>query len=81
MLARPAMAPTFNIVSRLLDTVTGKTTEMDLDTIRSFTISTADKLVSDSLHAVAQIAEYGSELLADGDKISLAFLPLRRSDV
>jgi len=69
MSARPAMAPIFNIVSRLLSIIAGKATEMDLDSIRRFTISKADEVIKGSLRAIAQIAKYGSELIADGDRI------------
>ncbi len=69
MLVRPAMAPVFNIVSRLLGTIAGKSTEMDLDSIRRLTISKSDEVVTRSLQAIAQIAEYGSGLIADADKI------------
>jgi len=69
MSARPAMAPVFNIVAHLLDVISGKVAEMELDSVRHFAISKADEVVSDSLQAIAQIAQYGSELIADGDKI------------
>lgn len=65
--AHPAMAPLFNITSRLLDATAGAM--MDLATIRQLVISRADELISDSLQAVARIARYGSELIADGDRI------------
>ena len=67
--ARPAMAPIFNIVSRLLNTIIRKAKGRDLDSIRRLAVSRADELISDSLQAVAQIAQYGSRLIADGDKI------------
>jgi len=69
MSARPAMAPIFNIVSGLLNKVAGKAEGMDLDSVRRFTVSKADEAISDSLWAIAQIARYGSGLIADGDKI------------
>ena len=69
MSARPAMAPVFNIVSRLLSDIAGKATEMELDSIRRFTISRADEVIKGSLQAIVQIAKYGAELIADGDKI------------
>ena len=69
MSARPAMAPVFNIVSRLLGMIAEKSTETDLDSIRRLTISKADEAITHSLQAVAQIAEYGSGLIANGDKI------------
>ena len=69
MSARPAMAPVFNIIARLLDAISGKVVAMDLDSVRHFAISKADEVVSDSLQAIAQIAQYGSQLIADGDKI------------
>jgi len=69
MTARPAMAPVFNIVNRFLGAVSEKPREMDLDSARRFTISKADKLVNDSLQSIAQIAQLGSELIANGDRI------------
>ena len=67
--ARPAMAPIFNMVTRFLSAVSEKGVEMDLDSIRHLAISKADEIIKDSLQAVAQIAKYGSELIADGDRI------------
>ena len=69
MSARPAMAPVFNIVNGLLNTIAGKATEMELDSIRRFTMSRADEVIKGSLEAIVQIAKYGSELIADGDRI------------
>lgn len=69
MSARPAMAPVFNIVSRLLGKISGKSIEMDLASIRQLTIAKADEAINDSLQAVAQIARFGSELIASGDTI------------
>ena len=69
MSARPAMAPVFNIVNGLLNTIAGKATEMELDLIRRFTISRADEVIRGSLEAIAQIAKYGSELIAGGDRM------------
>jgi len=64
---RPAMAPIYNMVSRMLSTITG--TAMDLDTIRQLTISRADELISGSLEALALITGHGSELIADNESI------------
>lgn len=69
MSARPAMAPLFNIVSGLLKAISEKSAEIELDLVKRLTISKADEVVNGSLQAIAQIAEYGSELIADGDKI------------
>ena len=69
MSARPAMAPIFNIVSGLLNSIAGKATAADLDSIRQLAISKADEAIKASLQAVARIAEYGSQLIADGDKV------------
>ncbi len=69
MSTRPAMAPVFNIVSHLLGKISEKATEMGLDSIRRLTISKADEVVNGSLQAIAQIAQFGSELIADGDRI------------
>jgi len=69
MLVRPAMAPVFNIVSRLLSIIAEKSTEIDLDSIKHLTISKADEVTNNSLQAIAQIAEHSSGLIADGDRI------------
>ena len=69
MSARPAMAPIFNIVSSLLKSILEKSTAMDLKSFKQFAISRADEVVKDSLQAVAQIAEYSSELIVDSDRI------------
>jgi len=69
MSARPAMAPIFNMVNGLLKAISEKSAEIELDLVKHFTISKADEVVNGSLQAVAQIAEHGSELIADGDKI------------
>ena len=67
--ARPAMAPLFNIVNRLLSIVSAEAMGMDLNSIRRLTIDKADEVIKDSLQAIAQIAKYGSELIAGGDII------------
>ena len=69
MSARPAMAPAFNIVARLLKAVSEKSVEMDLPSIRRFAISRAEEVIGESLQAIAQIARYGAELITDGDRI------------
>ena len=66
---RPAMAPLFNIVNRLLSIVSAKATGMDLSSIRRLTFDKADEVIKDSLQAIAKTAKYGSELIADGDMI------------
>ncbi len=67
MSARPAMAPLFNIVSRLLEAIPEEAGTADLDSVRRFSISRADEVVRDSLQAVARIARFGSELIIGGD--------------
>jgi translation initiation factor eIF-2B subunit delta len=69
MSARPAMAPVFNIVARLLKAVSEKSVEMDLPSIRRFAISRAEEVIGESLQDIAQIARYGAELIAKGDRI------------
>ena len=69
MSTRPAMAPVFNIVSRLLESISEKSMGMDCDSIRHFTISKADEMINGSLQAVAKIAKYGAELIVDGDRV------------
>jgi len=67
--ARPAMAPVFNIVNRLLSIVSAEAVGMDLSSIRRLTVYQADEVIKDSLQAIAQIAKYGSELITGGDRI------------
>ncbi len=69
MSARPAMAPLYNIVSRLLNRVATNAEGLDLDSIKLITLAKADELIKDSLEAVARIAQFGSELIAGGDTI------------
>ncbi len=69
MSARPAMAPISNIISHLLSTIAEKAAKTDLDSIKQFTISRVDKVITDSLQAIAKIAEQGSALIANGDRI------------
>lgn len=69
MSARPAMAPIFNIVSRFLNALSGVAGEAGLDEAKSLALSRADELTQASLQATAQVASYGSRLIADGDRI------------
>ncbi len=69
MSARPAMAPVFNIVSRLLGIIAENSTEADLDSIRQLIVARADEAIKDSLQAITKIAEHGVGLIADGDRI------------
>lgn len=69
MSARPAMAPLFNIVGRFLGALSRLSPDETLDIVKSFALSRADELASASLQAVARIVNYGSELIADGDRI------------
>ena len=69
MAARPAMAPVYNIVNRLLKAISTKSTEMDLPSIRQLIITKTDGAVKDSQQAVNRIARFGSKLITDGDII------------
>jgi ribose 1,5-bisphosphate isomerase len=69
MSARPAMAPVFNIVSRLLDAISEETIERELDSTRQLAILKADELIEGSLLAVAQIAGHTARLVADGETV------------
>ena len=68
MSVRPAMAPVFNIVNRLLQTIT-EAQEIALGSIKRLTISKADKAVSGSSQATDQTTKHVAELVADGDSI------------
>lgn len=69
MSARPAMAPLFNIVSRLLNRVHLEAEGLDLDSVKRLTLSRADEIIQESLQAVARIAHSGSQLINSGDRI------------
>jgi translation initiation factor eIF-2B subunit delta len=66
---RPTMAPIFNIASRFLDALSRFSPDEGLDIVKSLAIFQAAELISDSLQAVAQIVNFGSELIGDGDRI------------
>jgi len=66
---RPTMAPIFNIASRFLDALPRVSPDESLDIVKSLAIFQAAELISDSLQAIAQIVNYGSELIGDGDRI------------
>jgi eIF-2B alpha/beta/delta-like uncharacterized protein len=67
--ARPAMAPIFNIASRFLGALSRLSPDEGLDIVKSLAIFQAAELISDSLQAIAQIMNYSSELIGDGDRI------------
>ena len=69
MSARPAMAPIFNIVGRFLGALSRLSPDETLDIVKSFALSRPDELAGASLQAVAQIVNYSSVLIADGDRI------------
>jgi len=69
MSARPAMAPVFNIIARLLKAISEKSAGMGLDSARRFTMAKADEAIKESLQAIAQVAKLSSELIADGDRV------------
>ena len=66
---RPAMAPIYNIVIRLLNTVATQFTGTDLESLKKLTTSKVDELIRDSQQAIAQIVEHCSQLINYGDKI------------
>lgn len=65
MTVRPAMAPVSNIVRRVLIEVSGG----DLESVKRSTILAVEREVNDSLKALQRIAEFGSSLIAAGDKV------------
>jgi len=69
MSVRPAMAPVYNIVSRLLKTIAAEAEGLDLDSVKRLTLSRTDETINESLQAVARIADLGSALIASGDRI------------
>lgn len=69
MAVRPAMAPIFNIASRFLGALSRVSPDQGLDIVKSLAIFQAAELISDSLQAIAQIMNFGSGLIGDGDRI------------
>ncbi len=66
---RPAMAPIFNIVSRILGVIDSKNRTIEVDAVRQLLISRADEVTNESLKAVEQIAKNSSRLITDGDTL------------
>jgi ribose 1,5-bisphosphate isomerase len=66
---RPAMAPIYNIISRLLGVIDRKAKRTELDSVRQLIISRAEKVINESLEAVDQVARNSSRLIANGDRI------------
>ena len=66
---RPAMAPIYNIVSRVLGIIDRKTKRMELNEVRRMIISRVDEVIDESVKAVEQIAGNFSRLVAEGDRI------------
>jgi len=63
--ARPSMAPVRNVANRMMRTIKERAGDMDVNSIRSLTVSMADEMVSDSLRAIEKIAEYTLKLTGD----------------
>jgi translation initiation factor 2B subunit (eIF-2B alpha/beta/delta family) len=66
---RPAMAPLYNMVSRLLEDTAAAAPEKDLPSLKCFAAQRAERLIEDSARAVARIAEYGAGLINEGDTV------------
>ena len=66
---RPAMAPLYNMVNRLLEDTTVAAQEKDLPSLKDFATRRAERLIEDSARAVARIAEYGAGLINKGDTV------------
>ncbi len=62
----PAMAPIYNSVTRLLDSLPKEKTP---DSLKQFAVSKAAEMIAASERAVEAIAEYGANLISDGDVI------------
>jgi len=69
MSVRPAMAPVYNVISRILKAISAKSEGMEMTAIRQLTIIKADEAINDSKQAVARIAEFASALITDHDRI------------
>ena len=66
---RPAMAPLYNMVRRLLEDTTAAALEKDLPSLKCFATQRAGRLIEDSARAVARIAKYGAGLINEGDTV------------
>jgi ribose 1,5-bisphosphate isomerase len=68
MVVRPSMAPVYNAVARLLETV-NKNPTGNVATLKNDAIFAVDRQVQDSSKAVARIAELAAGQIVDGDII------------
>ena len=68
MSARPSMAPTYNAIRRLLDSISADAST-DLYLLKSSIMRKADELVRTSIRASAQIAGHAADLISDKDVI------------
>jgi len=66
---RPAMAPIRNITTRLTRAVSARAAELDVASLRAFTISKADETVAGSLLAVGRVAQNLVPLIAEGTTV------------
>ncbi len=64
--ARPSMAPIRNVARRMIRAITERAGEMDVNSIRSLTVSIADEMLAESLRVIEKIAENTLELTGDG---------------
>lgn len=69
MSVRPAMAPVYNIVSRLIDIIPVSAQSINLDILRQQAIAAADRLITDSIEAVAKVAASAAGLISKEDTI------------
>jgi ribose 1,5-bisphosphate isomerase len=69
MSVRPAMAPVYNIVNRLLDIISNNTQADDIETLRQFAVSQAERSIQDLLQAINQVVRQASALIPQDDVI------------
>ncbi|MFC2034228.1 translation initiation factor eIF-2B [Chloroflexota bacterium] len=65
---RPTMAPIFNIINRLLNSIE-PAKEMNLDSAKQFTTLKINESINNSLDTIKQITQYCLTLINSGDKI------------
>jgi len=70
MQTRPAMAPVYNMVNKLLNTIVKEAANnMELDKFRLYTAGKANKAIKSSLKAIEQITQHAARLISSGDYI------------
>jgi len=69
MMARPAMAPVYNMVNQLLDIISKEIVGLSINSAKRLIVSKAEEQIDDSIKSVSMIAEYAAGLISAGDRV------------